>query len=104
MKDKKTDPTRSLTKVAQLLHCEGWTPFVSNRVMQYWRLRGGSLTQAHRQRIERIEVEFKRIVNEKLTPSEKMTIGKFIEIRCKSAMDSGLKIGLMSHASIEDEK
>jgi hypothetical protein len=94
---KRTPPTRSLTAIAQLLDCEGWTPYVAQCIRNYHRRQTelGPISSARKQKA------IPSILN--LPDEERAAVGRWIGCMVKEAFDAGLKLGLMSHVSGEEE-
>lgn len=85
---------KSVTKVAQLLGAEGFTPHVASEIKRYWMRRSG-LTGRQQRHIKARREAVSEIMS-RLSESDRLVVGKYIGLLQKMAFDSGLKIGLMT--------
>lgn len=91
---------RTASTIAQLLGVEGYSDHVHNQVEKYWRK--VVLHLGARKRVRNLDREFSEIMAE-LSDADKLIVGKFISLRCQMNFDTGLRIGLMAHAHINDK-
>lgn len=94
MKDE-NNTTKSLSKIAKILGAEGFNPYLSNKIKQYWQRKSG-LSQRQQANVKRLQTELTRIAST-LSEGDRLILGKFIGLRAKQSFDVGLKTGLMTH-------
>ena len=82
----------SAVAIARLLDSEGFTDHTAQAVMRYAQRRSGFTDNQRRHWQKRITAF--REITVKLSPGEKLILGKFIAARQKASFDAGLRIGL----------
>lgn len=90
---------RSAVIIARLLDSEGFTDHTAQAVMRY----GTSLaTPQTKKRYKRVRKNAKEVLN-RLTPAERMLVGRFISHQLRAGFDCGLRVGLTAYAVANDK-
>jgi hypothetical protein len=91
---------RTAIIIARLLGVEGYSDFVHNQVIRYWRR--VVMDPRRRKSIDGKKAEFSELMKG-LTERDRLLVGKFITLNGKMNFDTGLRIGLMAHAHESDK-
>lgn len=98
-KSKPHKKINSSVVIAKLLAGEGFTPYVSNLVENYYRNRSG-LTDRQKKEAVELHYAFGKAISQ-LSVGERLIVGKFIGFKNKACFDTGLRIGLSAFANRE---
>lgn len=82
----------SAAVVANLLSTEGFTPFLANKVKQYWTSQICNPRAYKRMRHKK--QAFSDLVKKKLDAGDRVILGKFVSLVEKMAFDTGIRIGI----------
>jgi hypothetical protein len=94
---------RSAVIVARVLGVEGYSDFAHNQIELYWK---HAVMDARREKnIARAERKFSKLVADlDLTERERKVLGHFISVRSQMSFDTGLRLGMMAFAHVNDKE
>jgi hypothetical protein len=86
--------------IAELLSTEGFNEHTSSMITKYALHQA---TQGQRHRFRKFKRMFSAMVKEKLTDADRLILGKFMAVKFKMHMDTGLRMGLTAYLRMSDE-
>ena len=101
-KSSKSRGKNSAIIIAQLLSTQGFTDHTAAEVERYWRAKSG-LSERQRRHLEELDRALAEMAA-KLTPGDRLVMGKFIGLQKKMSFDVGLKIGLQAFAQRQSKE